>query len=79
MTSFDTSICSPESADSGRASPAPEVLHAPDTARSTPLPTAAAAHCSIQTENSVTVTVVEAIGRRIAAADAELRGVRDGA
>lgn len=32
-----------------------------------------------QAGNGVTVTVVEAIGRRIAAADAELRGVRDGA
>lgn len=32
-----------------------------------------------QAGNGVTVTVVEAIGRRIAAMDAELRGVRDGA
>lgn len=32
-----------------------------------------------QAGNGVTVTVVEAIGRRIAAADAELRGARDGA
>ncbi len=32
-----------------------------------------------QAGNGVTVTVVEAIGRRIAAADTELRGVRDGA
>lgn len=32
-----------------------------------------------QAGNGVTVTVIEAIGRRLAAADAELRGIRDGA
>lgn len=51
MTLSDTSICSPGSADFGKASPAPEISSAPDTARSTDTPTAVTAPCSTQTES----------------------------
>lgn len=51
MTLSDTSICSPGSADSERASTVQGALNALATARSTNTPTAATAPCSTQTTN----------------------------